>query len=238
MSFIALLLDFLVTVFLAILAFFWADERHLSVISWNRRRKRHPRHHQVAERRGCAGTGPLQRRVIHDIIKLLTRRGWGCAAAARHHPPRCQVAERRRWVWVGVVTRSRKTHYHFFWWTCFDVLLQPRGNYDAFATARTGCSAGREWLLPRKHCLGRVLLRLPLHCRAGGRVLLRIYHRRSGRHSKLARHMTAASILRYFRSMPQVVRQAAAPGWAAARRRRSVVIIAAGLSVAKEACKT
>ena len=110
MSFIALLLDFLVTVFLAILAFFWADERHLSVISWNRRRKRHPRHHQVAERRGCAGTGPLQRRVIHDIIKLLTRRGWGCAAAARHHPPRCQVAERRRWVWVGVVTRSRKTH--------------------------------------------------------------------------------------------------------------------------------
>ena len=40
-------------------------------MSWNRRRKRHPRHHQVAERRGCAGTGPLQRRVIHDIIKLL-----------------------------------------------------------------------------------------------------------------------------------------------------------------------
>ena len=50
--------------------------------------------------------------------------------------------------------------------------------------------------------------------------------------------MTAASILRYFRSMPQVVRQAAAPGWAAARRRRSMVIIAAGPSVAKEACKT
>ena len=65
------------------------EERHLSVMSRDRRRKRHPRHHQVAERRGCAGTGPLQRSVIHDTIKLLN----GDAG-----------------LWVGVVTRTRKTH--------------------------------------------------------------------------------------------------------------------------------
>ena len=34
---------------------------------------------------------------------------------------------------------------------------------------------------PGRHCPGRVLLRLPLHRRASRRVL-RIYHRRSGRH--------------------------------------------------------
>ena len=71
--------------------FWWfrAEERHLSVMSRDRRRKRHPRHHQVAERRRCAGTGPLQRSVIHDIIKLLN----GEAG-----------------LWVGVVTGTRKTH--------------------------------------------------------------------------------------------------------------------------------
>ena len=33
-----------------------------------------------------------------------------------------------------------------FLWTCFAVLSQPRGYYGAFATARVGCSAGREFL--------------------------------------------------------------------------------------------
>ena len=46
---------------------------------------------EVAERRGCAGTEPLQlqRSVIHDLIKLLN----GDAG-----------------LWVGVVTGTRKTH--------------------------------------------------------------------------------------------------------------------------------
>ena len=74
---------------LAVLVELGVEERHLSVMSRDRRRKRHPRHHQVAERRGCAGTGPLQRNVIHDIIKLLN----GDAG-----------------LWVGVVTGTRKTY--------------------------------------------------------------------------------------------------------------------------------
>ena len=105
---------------------FWcfrAEERHLSVMSRDRRRKRHPRHHQVAERRGCVETGPLQRSVIHDIIGLLNGDGG---------------------LWVDVVTGTLKTHIIIFLWTCFDVLSQPRGYYDAFATAGADCSAGRE----------------------------------------------------------------------------------------------
>ena len=58
-------------------------------MSRDRRRKRHPRHHQAAERRGCAGNRPLQRNVIHDSIKLLN----GDAG-----------------LWVRVVTGTRKTH--------------------------------------------------------------------------------------------------------------------------------
>ena len=63
---------------------FWcfrAEERHLSVMS---------RDDQVAERRGCAETGPLQRSVIHDIIGLLNGDGGLC----------------HRY--------SQDTHYHFF----------------------------------------------------------------------------------------------------------------------------
>ena len=125
--------------------FWWfrAEERHLSVTSRDRRRKRHPRHHQVAERRGCAGTGPLQRSVIHDIIKLLN----GDAG-----------------LWVGVVTGTRKTHIITFLWTCFDVLSQPRGYYDAFATAGQAALRGESGCsLPGRHCRGRVLLRIPFH---------------------------------------------------------------------------
>ena len=77
-------------------------------------------------RRRCAWTWLLQRSVIHDIIKLLNSDSG---------------------LWAGVVTGTRKTHTIIFLWTCFDVLSQPRGYYDAFATARVGCSAGREWLL-------------------------------------------------------------------------------------------
>ena len=65
---------------------FWcfrAEERHLSV----RRRKRHPLHHQVAEREGCAAND------IHDIIKLLNGDGG---------------------LWVGVVTGTLKTHIIIF----------------------------------------------------------------------------------------------------------------------------
>ena len=84
-------LFFWISLSLCFSPFWWfrAEERHLSVMSRDRRRKRHPRHHQFAERRGCAGTGPLQRSVIHDIIKLLN----GEAG-----------------LWVGVVTGTRKTH--------------------------------------------------------------------------------------------------------------------------------
>ena len=46
-----------------------------------------------------------------------------------------------------------------------------------------------------------------LHRRAAGRVLLRIYQRRSGRHTNLARYRTVALFLRYFRSIPQVGRR-------------------------------
>ena len=42
-------------------------------------------------------------------------------------------------VLVAVVIGTRKTHI-----TCFDVLSQPRGYYDAFSIAQAGCSAERE----------------------------------------------------------------------------------------------
>ena len=84
-------LFFWISLSLCFSPFWWfrAEERHLSVMSRDRRRKRHPRHHQFAERRGCAGTGPLQRSVIHDIIKLLN----GEAGLSE-----------------GVVSGTRKTH--------------------------------------------------------------------------------------------------------------------------------
>ena len=58
----------------------------------------------------------------------------------------------------------------------------------------SGCS-------PRRHCPGRVLLRLPLH------------HRRSERHTQIGKtHDTCIYSFSYLRSVPQVVRGAAAPG--------------------------
>ena len=63
-----------------------------------------------------------------------------------------------------------------------------------------------------RHCPGRGLLRLPLHRRAAGRCCFVSTIAGLGVTCKLARHMTAASILRYFRSMLEVVRRAAALG--------------------------
>ena len=59
-----------------------------------------------------------------------------------------------------------------FLWTCFDVLSQPRGYYDALAIAQAGCSSGRGWLPPLEGAAQkaphRALRRLPLHRRAVG----------------------------------------------------------------------
>ena len=62
---------------------------------------RHVRHHQTAERRRCAGVGPLQCDVIDDTIKLLNDDAalelfaWICMAM------------------VAVVFRTHKTHISF-----------------------------------------------------------------------------------------------------------------------------
>ena len=169
----------------------------------------------------------LQRNVIHDTIKLLTSNtraealrldhcGFGC---------RCQLC-------------SQDTH-----WLHFSVFCgrssQPRGYYDAFATARAGCSAGREWLLPSEGTA-----RAEVFCAfhfivepVGGCCCVSITAG-LGVTCKLARHMTDAFIPsliydRYLRPCAGLLHS----GWAAARRRRSAVIIAAGPSVAEEACK-
>ena len=106
------------------------------------------------------------------------------AAAAQRHPRRRQVAERRRWVWVGVVTGTRKTHIITFLWTCFDVFVTTTRLLRRLRHCPGRLLCGwRVAVPPGRHCPGRVLLRLPLHRRASGRVLLRIYHRRSGRHT-------------------------------------------------------
>ena len=82
-------------------------------------------------RRRCAWTWLPQRNVIHDTFNLLNGdAGFGLALSpvlARH-------------------TLS------LFGWTCFDVLSQPRGYYDAFAAAQAGCSASST---PGRHCPGR-----------------------------------------------------------------------------------
>ena len=159
--------------------------------------------------------------------------GRGCCSATSS----TTVAERRRWAWVGVVTGTRKTHIITFLWTCCDVF--SRGYYDAFATARAGCSAGGEWLLsPEGTAQAEFFCAFHFIVEPVGGCCCVSVIEGPGVTCKLTRHMTAAPILRYFRSMPQVVRPAAAPGWTAARRRRSVVIIAAGPSVVNEACKT
>ena len=120
---------------------------------------------------------------------------------------------------VGVVTGTRKTHIIFLW-TCLDVLSQPRGYYDAFADARAGCSAGGEWLLLPEgtaradfFCAFHFIVELLVGCCCVSIIA------GPGVTCKLARHMTAASILRYFRSMPQVVRRAAALGCCAGQPR-------------------
>ena len=174
-------LFFWISLSLCFSPFWWfrAEERHLSVMSRDRRRKRHPRHHQVAERRGCAGTWPLQRSVIHDTTKLLN----GDAG-----------------LWVGVVTGTRKTHIITFFG---GRVLMFCHNHEAITTPSPlpGQAAlrGESGCSPRKALPGPSSARLPLHRRAAGRVLLRIYQRRSGRHTNLARHRTVALFLRYFR---------------------------------------
>ena len=161
---------------------------------------------ETADRRGCAGAEPLHCDFIDDTIGLLNDDAalelFVCIIVAL----------------VAVVTGIRKTHY--FLWTCLDVLSQPRGYYDAFADARAGCSAGREWLVPPEgtaqaevFCAFHFIVELLVGCCC---VLIIAG---PGVTCKLARHMTAASILRYFRSMPQVVRRAAALGCCAGQPR-------------------
>ena len=153
---------------------FLADDRHWSVISRNRRRKRHPRHHQVAERR---------------------RLCWNWAAAAQLHPRHHQVAERRA-LGRRCHRYSQDTPCHFFLWTCFDVFSKPRGCYDACATARAGCSAGREWLLhPEGTARAEFFCALRHHHAAEGRRSLAIIAAGFGSGSKLTRRVAVSDLL-------------------------------------------
>ena len=70
-------------------------------------------------------------------------------------------------------------------------------------------------------------------------VTLRIYHRRSGVTCKLTRHRAAASILRYFRSIHQVVRPAAALGSRAAYPSSLKVIVGSSQDISHDlACSS
>ena len=152
-------------------------------------------------RRRCAWTWLLQRNVIHDTIKLLTGDAGSGALRLGHcgFGCRCQLC-------------SQETH-----WLHFSVFVDALHNLEAVTTPSPlpGWAAlrGESGCSPRKVCPGRVFLFVfhfivePL----GGCCCVSIIAG-PGVTCKLARHMTAASILRYFRSMPQVVRQAAALG--------------------------
>ena len=132
-------------------------------------------------RRRCAWTWLLQRSVIQDTIKLLNGdAGFGYALSP-------------------VLARHTLS---LFLWTCFDALSQPPGYYDAFATAPAGCSAGGEWLLSPEGTA-----RAEFFC-AFHFIVEPVGIAGPGVTCKLTRHMTAASVLRCFRSMPQVVRRA------------------------------
>ena len=146
------------------------------------------------------------------------------AATLRLHRRHHQVVERRccsgalRLHHCGFGRRF-ETHLIFLL-TCLDVLSQPRGYYDAFADARAGCSAKREWLLPpegtaRAEVFGafHFIVEQQVGCCCVSVIA------GPGVTCKLARHMTAAPILRYFRSMPQVVRRVAALGCCAGQPR-------------------
>ena len=153
-------------------------------------------------------------RSAHDkfFCSVMSRSRWrpsGWKRHSRHH----QVAEPATldlelfayiiMALIAGVSCVRKTYIG-----CISVFLsyssQPRGYYDAFAIARAGCSAGGEWLLPPEgtvraefFCAFHLFVEL-----LGGCCCVSIIAG-PGVTCKLARHMTAASILRYFRSMPQ-----------------------------------
>ena len=100
---------------------------------------RHPRHHQSAERRRCAG--PLQCDVIDDIIKLLND------DAALELFVGIIVAL------VAAVSCVRKTHIG--WISVFLTLFSiTRGYYDFFTHTRAGCSSGRVAAPTGRYCPG------------------------------------------------------------------------------------
>ena len=122
-------------VFLAILAFFFFGPMSVTgpfkSISRNRRRKRRPRHHQVAERRGCAGTGPLQRSVIHDTIKLFNDEAGVVPMQRNVIHDIIKLVNGDAGLWVACCHRySQDTHYHFF---CGHVLMFCH-NHEAITT--------------------------------------------------------------------------------------------------------
>ena len=148
---------------------------------------------------------------IHGTIKLLN----GEAAL-----------ELFAWIILALVSRcqlcSRHTHHwlHF----CERVLMfchEPQGYYDAFARfpGRLLCGAERGCSLSEGTARAEVFCAFHFIVELSGRGCCVSIIAGPGVTCKLARHMTAASILRYFRSMPQVVRRAAALGCCAGQRR-------------------
>ena len=105
---------------------------------------------------------------------------------------------------------------------------QPRGYYDAFATARAGCSAGREWLLSpeftAREAPRRCLVRDPGHQKAAWRRRsVAIIAAGLGCEDMLARHVAALVFLPYVSVSPcgsVLVLRGGTPGgccaWAAA----------------------
>ena len=76
---------------------------------------------------------------------------WNWAAAAQRHPRHHQVVERRGWASGRRCPVLARHTLSLFLWTCFDILSQPRGYYDAFTTAGAGCSAGGVAAPPGRH---------------------------------------------------------------------------------------
>ena len=107
---------------------------------------------------------------------------------------------------VAVVSCVRKTHTGCIS-VFFDTLHEPEAITTLLPMPGQATLWGESGCSPGRHCPGRGLLRLPLHRRAAGRGCCVSVIAGPGVTCKLARHMTAASVLRYFRSMPQVVRR-------------------------------
>ena len=151
-----------------------------------------------SERRRCAWTWPLQRKVIHDTIESLNEDGglgWALSPVLARHIAAYCVCFTFLHEYEAVTTLSPTPGRLLFGGR----VAAPLGRH---CPDRVGCSSKIEWLLSpegtARKALLRALRRLPPRLRAARRCCCASIIAGLGV-NKLARRMTTASSLHYFR---------------------------------------